>query len=88
MRADAGHHGAADTHRVPGTEDDLVLDFSGLEELDVRSLALLLTARELACAEDRDVWSTGVPLQTRWALSALGLDDLFPPLPAVGRSDA
>lgn len=66
----------------PPRRDDLILDFSEMGPLDVRSLAMLLTARELACSENRDVWSTGLPLHTRWALSALGLDDYFPPLPA------
>ncbi len=86
MRADGSHDGAEEP--VAESPRDLVLDFSGIEELDVRSLALLLTARELACAEDRHVWSTGVPLGTRWALSALGLDDFFPPLPAARQPDA
>jgi anti-anti-sigma regulatory factor len=63
---------------------DLVLDLSGIQELDAANLALLLTTQQQAEEEDRDVWLAGVPLQVWQALNALGLGRFFKPFPASG----
>ena len=63
---------------------DLVLDLSGIQELDVANLSLLLTTQQKAEQEDRDVWLVGVPLQVWQALHAMGLGRFFKPFPASG----
>ena len=63
---------------------DLVLDMSGIQELDVANLSLLLTTQQNAEQEDRDVWLVGVPLQLWQALHAMGLGGFFKPFPASG----
>jgi ABC-type transporter Mla MlaB component len=63
---------------------DLVVDLSGIKELDLTSLALLLTAQQRAEKEDRGVWLAGVPLQMWKALHAMGLGGLFKPFPVSG----
>ena len=60
---------------------DLVVDLSGITELDLASLALLLTAQQKAKEEDRDVWLAGVPLHVWKALNAMGLGRFFKPFP-------
>ena len=65
----------------PRRRGDLVVDLSGIKELDLTSLALLLTAQQKAKEEDRGVWLAGVPLQIWKALHAMGLGDLFKPFP-------
>jgi ABC-type transporter Mla MlaB component len=62
-------------------EGDLVVDLSGIKELDLTSLALLLTAQQKAEKEDRDVWLAGVPLHVWKALHAMGLGGFFKPFP-------
>ena len=65
---------------------DPVFDFTGIERVDVSSLALLLTAGHLAHEDDRNVWVTGVPEQAWDVLQALGLESFFLPFP--GSRDA
>ena len=47
---------------APRKKGDLVVDLSGVRELDFANLALLLTAQQKAEQEDRDVWLAGVPI--------------------------
>jgi ABC-type transporter Mla MlaB component len=61
---------------------DLVVDLSGIKELDVTSLALLLTAQQSAQKEDRAIWLAGVPVGTWHTLHAMGLGRFFKPFPA------
>jgi len=69
---------------APRKEGDLVVDLSGIRELDLISLALLLTAQQKAEQEDRDVWLAGVPLHVWQALNAMGLGRFFKPFPISG----
>lgn len=74
-----------------GTNDsrpDLVFDFSGLDEMTVLDLSVLLTAQRLASREDRTVWATGVAHQTWFALDAMGLTGFFKPFPAEENAKA
>ena len=75
-----------DSAKVVATrkKGDLVLDLSGMKELDVTSLALLLTAQQKAKQEDRDVWLAGVPIRVWQALNAMGLGRFFKPFPVSG----
>jgi len=66
----------------PVKKADLVLDLSGIQDLDVANLSLLLTTQQKAEEEDRDVWLVGVPLQVWQALHAMGLGRFFKPFPA------
>lgn len=68
-------------------KSDLVIDLSEMQELDVTSLALLLTAQRQAQKEDREVWLAGVPLHVWEALYGMGLGRFFRPFP-VSRSVA
>ena len=74
------------TKGIPGPvkKADLVLDLSGVQELDLANLALLLTTQQKAEQEDRDVWLVGVPLPIWQALHAMGLGQFFKPFPASG----
>ncbi len=65
-------------------EGGLVVDLSGIRELDLTSLALLLTAQQKAAQENRDVWLAGVPLHVWQALNAMGLGRFFKPFPESG----
>ena len=69
---------------APRKKGDLVVDLSGIKELDLASLALLLTAQQNAEQEDRDVWLAGVPLHVWQALNAMGLGRFFKPFPVSG----
>jgi ABC-type transporter Mla MlaB component len=71
-------HGERDAKR---RNADLVVDLSGIKELSLTSLALLLTAQQNAMKEDRDVWLAGVPMQIWQALNAMGLGQFFKPFP-------
>lgn len=75
-----GAHGASESVK----KADLVLDLSGIQELDVVNLSLLLTTQQKAEQEDRDVWLVGVPLQVWQGLHAMGLGRFFKPFPASG----
>jgi ABC-type transporter Mla MlaB component len=68
----------------PRKKGDLVVDLSGIKELDLISLALLLTAQQKAEKEDRGVWLAGVPLQMWKALHSMGLGRFFKPFPVSG----
>ena len=74
---------AAETDQ-PRKKGDLVVDLSGITELDLTSLSLLLTAQQKAEKEDRNVWLAGVPLQVWQALNAMGLGRFFRPFPVSG----
>jgi ABC-type transporter Mla MlaB component len=56
---------------------DLVVDLTGITRLDLKSLALLLTAQQQAEKEDRKVWLAGVPLRIWKSLDDMGLGRLF-----------
>ena len=57
-------------------ETDVVFDFTGLHQLDLCDLAMVLTARLQASPGDR-VWVRALPPSTWVVLRALGLDHLF-----------
>ena len=67
-------------HHAP-EKRDLVIDLSGITELDVTSLALLLTARQNAEEEGRSVWLAGLEVHLWQALNAMGLARLFRAFP-------
>lgn len=56
---------------------DLVFDFSGVGHVDLAGLAMMLTARQLAQEDSRDVWVRGLPDEAWRVLYALGLQDYF-----------
>ncbi len=60
---------------------DLVVDMTGIQKLDVTSLALLLTAQQSAEKEDRAIWLAGVPMNVWQALHEMGLGHFFKPFP-------
>lgn len=64
---------------------DLVVDLSGIQELDVTSLALLLTAQQNAQKEDRAVWLAGVPMGMWQRLHEMGLGRFFKPFPVSAK---
>lgn len=70
-----------DDHERPdgGAEigTDLVFDFSGVGHVDLAGLAMMLTARQLAQEDSRDVWVRGLPDEAWRVLYALGLQDYF-----------
>jgi anti-anti-sigma regulatory factor len=70
-----------DDHRLPDgdapTRTDLVFDFSGVGHVDLAGLSILLTARQLAQQDSRDVWVRALPDDTWRVLYALGLQDYF-----------
>ena len=82
MRQD--DHGLPD-HEIPTSTDlvemrtstDLVFDFSGVGHVDLADLSLLLTARQMAQENSRDVWVRALPDDTWQVLYALGLQDYF-----------
>jgi hypothetical protein len=59
-----------------GYDNDVVFDFTGLEQPDVRDLSLILTARMQSGPEDR-VWVRALPYGTWSVLRSLGVDHLF-----------
>lgn len=67
-------------HHAP-RKDDVVIDLSGVLELDVASLGLLLTAQQQAETEGRCVWLAGLHVQLWQALDAMGLGRLFKAFP-------
>ena len=70
-----GDHGLPDQEVPTGT--DLVFDFSGVGHVDLAGLSLLLTARQMAQQDSRDVWVRALPDDTWQVLYALGLQDYF-----------
>jgi anti-anti-sigma regulatory factor len=68
----------------PGAgKSDLVVDLTGIEELDFTSLGLLLTAQQNAMHEDRAIWLLGVPLPLWHMLHAMGLSRFFKAFPVA-----
>jgi ABC-type transporter Mla MlaB component len=63
---------------------DLVLDLSGIRELDAANLSLLMTAQQQAQKEDRVIWLTRVPYRVWETLHSMGLDRLFRAFPVSG----
>ena len=76
-----------DDHRLPDGDHpirtDLVFDFSDVDHVDLAGLSMLLTARQLAQQDSRDVWVRGLPDDTWRVLYALGLQDHFRLFPAM-----
>ena len=70
-----------DDHGLPiqdtPTGADIVFDFAGVGHVDLAGLSLLLTARQLAREDSRDVWVRALPDDTWQVLYALGLQDYF-----------
>ena len=66
---------------TPGT--DLVFEFSGKRGLDLKDLALVLTARLQAGPVGR-VWVKEIPVETWNVLRSLGLDHFFLVVPGPG----
>ena len=70
-----------DDHELPDgthpTNADLVFDFSGVGHVDLAGLSMMLTARQLAHEDSRDVWVRGLPDDAWRVLYALGLQDYF-----------
>lgn len=62
---------------------DLVFDFSGVAHVDLAGLSLVLTARQIAREDHRDVWLRGLPSATWRVLHALGLQDYFRLFPLI-----
>ena len=73
---------------APGAKGDLVVDLSDIKELNLATLALLLTAQQKAKEEDREVWLAGVPLSVWRALDTMGLGRFFKPFPVSREVDA
>lgn len=65
----------------------LVVDLTGVERLDLTSLALLLTAQQSAQEQGREVWLVGVPLKVWESLHTMGLGSYFRPFPISGEAD-
>ena len=70
-----------DDHELPvghaQLRADLVFDFSGVGHVDLAGLSMMLTARQLAQEDSRDVWVRGLPDDAWRVLYALGLQDYF-----------
>lgn len=75
-----GHPEVLRAPKRPG----LVVDLSGIRQLDLTSLALLLTAQQNAQEQGREVWLAGVPLEVWQSLHTLGLGRFFRPFPVSG----
>lgn len=61
--------------------EDIVFDFDGRHIADIRGLAMILTAQQLAGKRSTVVWLKDVPTRTWALLRALGVDDLFASFP-------
>ncbi len=61
---------------------DLVVDLTGMGELSVTHLALLLTAQQNAAREHKSVWLAGVGVHVWQALHGMGLGRYFKPFPS------
>ena len=78
------HVGGPEGSRTTPRGTDLVLDLSGIRELDVANLSLLLTAQQQAQEEDRAIWLAGVPFEVWRSLHIMGLGSFFKPFPISG----
>ena len=56
---------------------DLVFDLSRLEHMSIGDLGLLITAQQIAEADDYTVWALSTPRRVAAILEALGLDSCF-----------
>ena len=76
-----------DDHEQPDgvdpTRPDLVFDFSGVGHVDLAGLSMMLTARQLAQEDSRDVWVRALPDEAWQVLFALGLQDYFRMFPSI-----
>jgi len=70
-----------DDHELPNHHTpsgaDLAFDFSWVEHVNLGGLSLLLTARQLAQEDSRDMWVRALPDDTWQVLYALRLQDYF-----------
>ena len=84
---DAGNLPVLDSRGTTGAprRADLVVDLSGIQQLDLTNLAILLTAQQKAQQEGRVVWLAGVPPGIWQALRAMGLGRFFKPFPVSGK---
>jgi ABC-type transporter Mla MlaB component len=76
------------TLRRAPVQTDVVVDLSELQELDITSLALLLTAQQHAQKEDRAIWLAGAPVDMWHTLHAMGLEHFFRAFPMRAGSAA
>jgi anti-anti-sigma regulatory factor len=91
---DRRHGGGPALQTVPVTSteearddavSDLIFDFSELEGLDLKGLAMLLTAQQVADRNAQTVWLAGLPRRVWKVFRAMGLDEYFREFP--GRED-
>lgn len=61
---------------------DLVLDLSGVNDIDAANLTLLLTAQQYARREGRSVWLAGASAKIWETIVAMGLVRFFKRFPA------
>jgi anti-anti-sigma regulatory factor len=61
---------------------DLVLDLSGVGDIDAANLTLLLTAQQHARSEGRSVWLAGTSAKIWETIVAMGLGRFFKRFPA------
>jgi len=66
------------------SDGDLVVDLTGIRELDVANLSILLTTQQQAQGEDRVIWLAGVPFEVWRTLHQMGLGGYFRPFPISG----
>lgn len=79
--------GARPPRRAPAATD-VVVDLSGIQEFDLTSLALLLTAQQHAQKEDRAMWLAGAPVAMWHTLHSMGLEHFFRAFPLRAGSAA
>lgn len=72
-------------HRSDATTDEshVVFDFTGLEQVTIGDLSLILTARLMSAPTD-NVWVRSLPQHTAEVLKMLRLDHLFRHYPEGG----
>lgn len=71
-----------------GAPRDLFFDFSRAASLDVASLGILFTARQVADRRHRKVWVAGLPAAFWSYVREMGLDEWFEEFPEEDRLDA
>ena len=64
----------------PASDEHVVFDFTGLQQVHVEDLSLILTAR-LQSAPSHTVWVRSLPWRTAQVLKILKLDHLFQAYP-------
>lgn len=67
---------------------DLIFDFSEMETLDVKGLAMLLTAQQVADRNAQTVWLAGLPRRVWEVFRAMGLDEYFREFPGLGDAES